>query len=589
MEAKHFRFWPDDVPRTIDIPDRSVYANLESTAARVPDKAAIVYYGKALSYRDLKLQVDSLAGFLQQRCNVRKGDRVLLDMQNSPQFVIGFYAILRADAMVVPINPMNLTEELRHFVSDSDARTILTAQELFPVVRPLLDANELDHAIVACYGDYAGDEESGAAQAGVASRHAGQKNTGQKKTVHDAAIDIRLPEAVAMPHQLIEGQGVTLWRDAIAAGLAPAAHTATGDDKCVMPYTSGTTGRPKGCIHTHRTVMSTILMGAAWIKGSDEPVVLATLPLFHVTGMQGSMNGPVYRGATIVLMTRWDRDSAARFIERYKVETWTNIATMAIDFLANPLLDRYDMSSLRFVGGGGAAMPKAVAQRLHDLTGLSYIEGYGLSETIAPTHINPPQRSKQQCLGIPICSTDARVVNPDTLEELPIGETGEIVSSGPQIFLGYWKNPQATAAAFIEIDGKRFFRTGDLGYVDEDGYFFIVDRLKRMINASGFKVWPAEVEAMLYAHPDIHEACVIGTRDPHRGESVKAIVVLKDGSRHRADANDIVSWAREHMAAYKVPRVIEFADSLPKSGTGKVQWRMLQEREYSHNAKEAAR
>ncbi len=597
VEAKHFRFWPDDVPRTIEIPDQSVYKNLESSAAREPDKAAIIYYGRPLSYSDLKRQVDSLAGFLQQRCNVRKGQRVLLDMQNSPQFVIGYYAILRADAMVVPVNPMNLSEELRHYVTDSDARTILTAQELFPIVRPLLDGNELDHAIVACYGEYAATGETGATRTDVGytgssrtdSSYTESRQTDTTSIQTDALIDFKIPEAVAMPRQAIEVEGVTLWRDAIGAGLAPGPHTATGDDKCVMPYTSGTTGRPKGCIHTHRTVMSTILAGALWVKGADKPVVLATLPLFHVTGMQGSMNGPVYRGATVVLMTRWDRDTAAQFIERYKVDTWTNIATMAIDFLANPELDRYDVSSLRIVGGGGAAMPQAVAQRLHDLTGLSYIEGYGLSETIAPTHINPPQRAKRQCLGIPICSTDARVINPDTMEELPAGETGEIISSGPQIFLGYWKNPQATKAAFIEIDGKRFFRTGDLGYIDEDGYFFIVDRLKRMINASGFKVWPAEVESMLYAHPDIHEACVIGTRDAHRGETVKAIVVLKDGAKNRTDEDNVVSWAREHMAAYKVPRVIEFAESLPKSGTGKVQWRLLQEREHSENAKEVPR
>jgi fatty-acyl-CoA synthase len=580
VEARHFRFWPDDVPRTIDVPDQSLYENLESSAACVPDKAAIIYYGKPLSYSELKRQVDLLAGFLQQRCNVRKGDRVLLDMQNSPQFVIGFYAILRADAMVVPVNPMNLTEELRHYVSDSDARTILTAQELYPIFRPLLDGNELDQAIVACYGDYAGSVETDAALTGPGNSDTDE--TGSAKT--GIATNFRIPEVVAMPRQTIEDKGITLWHNAIDARLAPDPHTASGDDKCVMPYTSGTTGRPKGCIHTHRTVMSTILAGALWVRSSDNPVVLGTLPLFHVTGMQGSMNGPIYRGATVVLMTRWDRDTAADFIQRYEVDSWTNIATMAIDFLANPDLDRYDVSSLRVIGGGGAAMPRAVAKRLHDLTGLSYIEGYGLSETIAPTHINPPQRAKRQCLGIPICSTDARVINPDTLEELPAGETGEIISSGPQIFLGYWKNPQATEAAFIEIDGKQFFRTGDLGYIDEDGYFFMVDRLKRMINASGFKVWPAEVESMLYAHPDIHETCVIGTRDAHRGETVKAIVVLKDGSKDHTDTDDIVSWAREHMAAYKVPRVVEFADSLPKSGTGKIQWRLLQERENSNDA-----
>jgi fatty-acyl-CoA synthase len=361
--------------------------------------------------------------------------------------------------------------------------------------------------------------------------------------------------------------------------MRPGPHLAGPDDLCVMPYTSGTTGRPKGCIHTHATVMSTVAIMAAWSGGHQDVVLLGTLPLFHVTGMQGSMNLPIYHGATTVLMTRWDRDTAAQLIERYRVEAWTNISTMAIDFLANPHLSRYDISSLRRIGGGGAAMPEAVARRLKELTGLDYIEGYGLSETIAPTHINPEHRPKQQCLGIPICNTEARVINPDTLEPLPAGEIGEIVSSGPQIFKGYWKSPHATADCFVDLDGKRFFRTGDLGRVDEDGYFFIVDRLKRMINASGYNVWPAEVEAIMYGHPDVQEACVIGSMDAHRGETVKALVVLKAGSRGRVSPEEIIGWCRSHMAAYKIPRAVEFVDSLPRSATGKVQWRQLQERE----------
>jgi fatty-acyl-CoA synthase len=224
-------------------------------------------------------------------------------------------------------------------------------------------------------------------------------------------------------------------------------------------------------------------------------------------------------------------------------------------------------------------MPEAVAQKLLDLTGLEYIEGYGLSETIAPTHINPPQRPMKQCLGIPIFDTDSRIINPDTLKEVGVGEVGEIVSHGPQVFKGYWKNPRATEEAFIEIEGKQFFRTGDLARMDEEGYFFMVDRLKRMINASGLKVWPAEVEAMMYAHPDIQEACVIGAQDAYRGETVKAVVVLKAASKGKVQAEDIIEWCKAHMAAYKYPRIVEFVDSLPKSATGKVMWRQLQEQE----------
>jgi fatty-acyl-CoA synthase len=231
------------------------------------------------------------------------------------------------------------------------------------------------------------------------------------------------------------------------------------------------------------------------------------------------------------------------------------------------------------LGGGGAAMPEALARKLEEVIGLPFVEGYGLTETMAPSHINPPQRPKRQCGGIPFYNTDARVIDPQTLQELEPHQVGEIIVHGPQVFRGYWKQPEATAEAFIQHDGKRFFRTGDLGYYDEEGYFFITDRLKRMINCSGFKVWPAEVEAMLYAHPDIQEACVIATRDAHRGETVKAVVVLKPAARGRVRPEDVSSWARERMAAFKYPRVVEFVEQLPKTGTGKVFWRKLQEEE----------
>jgi fatty-acyl-CoA synthase len=295
--------------------------------------------------------------------------------------------------------------------------------------------------------------------------------------------------------------------------------------------------------------------------------------------MQGGMNGPIYQGSTIILMARWDRECAAELIQRYRPAAWTAIATMVIDFLANPRIGEYDLSSLTRVSGGGAAMPAAVGERLQQLVGSPYIEGYGLTETIAPSHINPPDRAKRQCLGIPVFNTDSRIIDPTTLQELPQGQVGEIVTCGPQVFKGYWRNEEATKAAFIELDGKQFFRTGDLGYVDEDGYFFLVDRLKRMINASGYKVWPAEVEAQMYQHPAIQEACVIAAKDAHRGETVKAVVVLRPTHKGTVSENEIIEWTRQNMATYKHPRLVEFVDALPKSATGKVQWRTLQEAE----------
>jgi fatty-acyl-CoA synthase len=331
-------------------------------------------------------------------------------------------------------------------------------------------------------------------------------------------------------------------------------------------------------MHTHANVQATTVPYLYWRGAQDEAVVLCAMPMFHVTGMQAGMNAPIHIAATLVVLSRWDRECAAMQIERARVTNWSAITTMLVDFLSNPNLSRYDLSSLRVLGGGGAAMPEALARRLEQVIGLPFVEGYGLSETMAPTHINPPHRPKRQCAGIPIHNTDARVLDLQDFHELGPSEVGEIVVHGPQVFRGYWNQPEATAQAFLEHDGKRFFRTGDLGYYDEEGYFFITDRLKRMINCSGYKVWPAEVESMLYAHPAIHEACVIGTPDGYRGESVKAVVVLKSDSKNTS-ANDIIDWARSRMAAFKVPRVIEFVDELPKTGTGKILWRKLQEEE----------
>jgi fatty-acyl-CoA synthase len=287
--------------------------------------------------------------------------------------------------------------------------------------------------------------------------------------------------------------------------------------------------------------------------------------------------GCVYLGSTVVLLPRWDRELAGRLISSHGVTHWTCIPTMIIDLFGSPNYKSFDLSSLRYLSGGGAAMPHAVAERLQTEFGLTFAEGYGLTETAAPSHANPPERAKLQCLGIPIFGVDSRIIDPETKAELPPGETGEIVTHGPMVFKGYWGHAEATKASFIEIDGKPFFRTGDLGRRDEEGYFFITDRLKRMINASGF--WPSEVELLLFGCPLVQEACVIASRDAYRGETVKAVIVLREAARGKACEQDIIDWARDHMAVYKVPRLVQFVDALPKSGSGKVMWRQLQERE----------
>jgi fatty-acyl-CoA synthase len=557
--AKSSPFWPAQLSPNLSIPATNLFYNAEVSAARFPDKPFIIFYDTPVTFAQFKDEAERVAGYLQTECGVKAGDRVLLYMQNSPQWVIAYYGILRANAVVVPVNPMNLSDELEHYVEDSGATTAFVTQELYPRIAPLVGEGDsgksgkggpgLRHLLVATYSDYLKREPFATP-----------------------------PEFVSAPRH-VEGPGVAHWADVLAANLAPGPLTAGPDDLCVMPYTSGTTGKPKGCMHTHRSVMCTAVGGCNWFGSNQDAVQLSVLPMFHVTGMQGGMNSPLYNGSTVVILPRWDRDVAARAIEHYRINGWQAISTMVVDFISNPRISEYDLSSLAWMRGGGATMPDAVVKKLRDLTGLEFVEGYGMSETMAATHINPPQNPKPQCLGIPVFDVDARIVDPITLEEVAEGESGELIMSAPQVMQGYWGNAKATNEAFIERDGKRFLRTGDLVRRDADGYYFMTDRLKRMINASGYKVWPAEVEALMYRHPAIKEVCVIGTQDAKRGETVKAVVVLDPQQLGTVNEDDIIKWAHENMAAYKAPRIVQFVDTLPKSGSGKILWRKLQEDE----------
>ncbi|RZJ55955.1 MAG: long-chain fatty acid--CoA ligase, partial [Acidovorax sp.] len=485
----HYKFWPHRLPKAITLPATSLWDNLAISARRYPDKAALVFFGSMLTYRQLVEGAERLAARLAD-LGVQRGDRVVLCMQNCPQLVMAHFAILRANAVVVPVNPMNRAEELKHYITDPDTKVALTtgdlAAEMAKASNALPAGERLAHLVVTQFTDAFDVNVTGA----------------------DAPPEAWM-EWLGTRHPLpvLDGGQAHAWTDALDIAHAPPELLVGPNDLALLPYTSGTTGLPKGCMHLHKSIVHNAAAGALWGTGSVDSVTLAVVPMFHITGMVSVMHTAIYTAATLVIMPRWDRDLAGRLISRYQVTNWTNIPTMVIDLLGSPNFASYDLSSLVYIGGGGAAMPQAVAQRLLEQYGLRYSEGYGLTETAAPSHSNPPDHPKQQCLGIPFMSTDARVVDPDTLQEMPVGEQGEIIIHGPEVFEGYWKRPDATASAFIEFEGKRFFRSGDLGRMDEDGYFFLTDRLKRMINASGFKVWPAEVEALMFRHPAIQEAC----------------------------------------------------------------------------------
>ena len=554
MQAPHFAHWPRQFPRSLTVPATSLWANAEIAAARFPHKAATLFYGAPLTYRAFAGQALALAGFLQRDCGVGRGDRVLLQMQNSPQFMLAYYAILRADAVVVPVSPMNVTDELEHNFGDSGARVAIVGGELAERLHPLL-GRLVDRVVVATYSDYLGSDSS-----------------------------LPVPDLVRAPRVIDTDARMVPWHEVLDADRTPAPHVSGPDDLAAILYTSGTTGRPKGCMHPHRTLMCTAVGGALWEGMTQDAVVLGTAPLFHVTGMQHSMNAALYVGATVALLPRWDPATAGAMIERFHCTHWANVPTMVVDLLGHPATADRDLSSLRNIFGGGASMPEAVAAQLQARCGIEYMEAYGMTETISQTHMNPPQQLRKQCLGIPTFDTASLVVDPETLRPLDPGEIGEIVSSGPQLMTGYWNNAQATSETFVDIDGRRFLRTGDLGRMDADGFFYIADRLKRMINAAGYKVWPAELEAALHGHPGILEVAIVSSPDARRGETVKAFVVRRDPAAGTPTTEQLIAWCRDHMAAYKVPRQIEFVESLPRSGTGKIQWRALQEREWANAA-----
>ena len=550
----------------VHIPETSVFEHLAVAARRYPGKTAIQFFDAATSYAQLLTDVERMAGHLQAH-GVWRGDRVLVVSQNCPQFIVAYLAILRADACFVPVNAMLLADEIRHIVQDSGAVAAFVGQELLANVAPLLGSSGLQHLVVHAYGDALAVSASEVQNDGGGIAIPASMPSDIPDWVRETSSTAALPA------------GAVRWAAAMASAPAPRPHLAGPDDWCMLPYTSGTTGAPKACVHTHRTVTTSFAGAVQWRRVHAEAVFLSVAPLFHLLGLQGNVNAALYVGGTIVLMPRWDRALAADMIEQHRVTNWSALPAMLVDFFDQPGIGERDLSSLQTLNGGGAAMPEQLANLLKTRHGLDYIEGYGLTETASFLCVNPLHKPKRSCLGVATFGVDLRIIDPDTLQAVAPGEQGEIVVHAAQVMLGYWNQPEANAQTFLVIDGKRFFRTGDLASVDDEGYVFMRDRLKRMINASGYKVWPAEVEAMLHTHPAVLEACVIAVPDDKRGESVKAIIALRSGAGETED--DLLAWCKANMATYKAPRQVAIEASLPKGPTGKIAWREMQEREWA--------
>lgn len=550
------KFWPKALPPEIPVPETSLWLNLEISASRYPNKAAYVFFGKQMSYKQLHAQAIALSNRL-LASGFKKGDRFCIYMQNTPAFAMIFYAVLRFGGVVVPVNPMCKADELAYFTHDSGCKLVFCATDLLPMARQAQEENQKNgHSmqLVSCrYADFMAPKSALPED----ERPSSDVYDWLHSDEHGALADLRL-------------------QDMLAGAPVLEHEAATREDLALIAYTSGTTGFPKGCMHTHRTLMGNTILGY-WNNTTAGVTNLASVPMFHITGLLYYVLVSIFIGTTTVVINRWDKRLASSLIRKYNVTHWTCIPTMIVDIMGDASYQDFGFHLLKYISGGGTGMPKALADRLQDEFDLDFVEGYGLTETVASTHVNPPQRPKHQCLGIPVSGVTSLVIDQDSLAPLGPQEIGEIVISASTVFVGYWNRPQDYEACFINIGGQRFFRTGDIGYCDEDGYYFLTDRSKRMINSSGFKVWPSEVEFLFYKNEKIKEVCVIGIKDEYRGESAKAIIVLKSTAIGETTPDEIQDWARNHMAAYKVPRYIEFTDALPKSGSGKILWRQLQE------------
>ena len=535
--------WPPGVDEArIRLPDDSLPARLKATAARLPRKTALVFYGREISFAELDEASDRFAAWLRGR-GVGPGDRVALYLENCPQFAMAHFGALKVGAITVALNPMHKAHELGHELEDSGARVVVAADAGREVVEGVRDRTALDTAVLVSYRDYLPEEPT-------------------------LPLPPSLLEDAPRRPRGWEDFRATVGSAATLRALEPRAR----HDTALIQYTSGTTGAPKGAELTHGNVTANCELIRAFFGIGAADVLLGVVPWFHITGMEVQLNLMAYTGATLVALHRFDVETALRAIQRYRCTVTTLIATINVAILNHEATPSYDLTSLRLCTSGGAPVPAEIARRWEATTGHPLVEGYGLTETTAPTHSNPPHRPRYGTVGVPLPYTGVRIVSlEDGVTEMAPGESGEIAVRGPMVTKGYWGRPEATTESIP--DG--WLRTGDIGRVDEEGYFTIEERKKDLIKASGYSVFPAEVEAIMYRHPAVAEVGVVGVPDPYRGEDVLAFVVRRTGAT--ATERELVEWCRAEMAVYKAPRAVRFVPALPKTGSGKIVKRALRE------------
>ncbi len=542
--------YPKEVPLHLDYPEVNAFYLLERGLEVAGDRDALVFFGKKTSYRELHRATLSLAASLQEM-GVEKGTRVALLLPNCPVYPMVYYALLKIGAIVVQFNPMYTPYELNQLLEDSGARLGVTLDILAFKFQEALDKGLLDKIIVAKMKDFL-----------------------------PFPLNLLFPIKVRKEPKLDKdkyGSRLVDFAPLIGTNKQPApVEVDPKEDIAVFQYTGGTTGLSKAAMLTHYNLVSNAIQTRAWSYKSKEgrEVVMCVLPFFHVYGMTAGMNVGFYLGSTLILVPRFDVKEVVKLIGKYKVTMFPGVPTIYVAINQYAAEHKVDLSSVEVCISGGAPLPVEVAQEFERITGGKVVEGYGLSEASPVTHANPVWgKRKFGSIGIPFPDTDAKIVDPETDEELPLGEVGELAVRGPQVMKGYWNRPEETAKTLR----NGWLHTGDMAKMDEEGYFFIVDRKKDMIISGGFNIYPREVEEVLYEHPKILEAAVIGVPHEYKGEAVKAFIVLKKGEVLTKE--EVIAFCEERLAHYKVPKEVEFVDELPKSMIGKVLRRELKEKE----------
>ena len=554
-----YKHWPAGVPKTITYPDIPVHALLRNTAKAHPEWPAVRFYGKPMSYRELDDRADRFAAGL-RGLGVKPGDRVSLLLPNTPHFFVAFFGVLRAGGIVVQTNPLYTPRELESLYKDAGVETVVVMDLFLHNLLRAKPATPVKRIVVCDVADFLPFP--------LRQLYPLRKRGELKKVGH-------------FPLEIPEEPWVRRFEDLQESPGTPGAEPRVNprEDVAVLQYTGGTTGIPKGAMLTHRNLVANALQVGAWLPKGDggQERFLGVIPLFHVYGLTTALTGPVAVGAeTILHPNPREIKAILKLINKTKPTRFPGVPTMYIGILRYPKLAKYDLHSIKACISGSAPLPNEVRHEFERVTGGKLVEGFGLTEASPVTHSNPLEGLIKEGIGIPFPDTDSKIVDlEDASRDLPQGVVGELAVRGPQVMKGYWHKPEETANALR--DG--WLLSGDIARMDEDGYFYIVDRKKDMILCSGYNVYPREVEEVLYMHPAVQEAAAIGVPDPYRGESVKAYVVLKAGAT--ATDQEIIAFCKDKLAPFKVPKQIAFEKELPKTMVGKVLRRELKEREAS--------